>query len=75
MSKGKLIFELPEDRCEFKVASNAMSWALVTWDMAQYLRGLLKYDAGGLNIETLEAVRERLFDLLDNRGVSLDDIE
>jgi len=73
--KGILEFNLPESRGDFKLASSALDWALVSWDMADYLRGLLKHNTQDFDIKTLEAIHEHLFDLLDNYGVSLNDIE
>ena len=74
MPKATLEFDLDEDRCAFKITSDAMSWALVSWDMDQYLRGLVKYGTE-LDTKTLEAIREHLWDLINDHGVSLDDIE
>lgn len=71
-----LTFNLPEDSCEFKIASNAMDWALVLHDLDQYLRGRLKYETLIKPVATaLEAARERVSDFMSEKGISFDDIE
>lgn len=76
--KAKLTFKLPEDRCEFRLASKAVDWALAVWDMDQWLRDRLKYSAeelGVAKVEEAEAVREKLHAILSERGLDLDDVE
>jgi len=70
--KGKLIFDLPEDDCEFNIASNSMSWALTVWDIANYLRSSLKHNPSNLDIKTLEEVQTYLFESLESRNLALD---
>ena len=70
--KAILEFDLPEDKCEFAIASNAMSWALTVWDLDQYLRNLIKhFDAP----EEVVDIREKLSAILEERTLSLDEIE
>ena len=38
-----LKFNLPEDEEQFNVASKAMDWSLLAWDLDQMIRSLLKY--------------------------------
>ena len=68
--KAILEFNLPEDKEEFEVASKAMDWSLVVWDMEQHLRKKLKYDN---DYETpnqaLEHMRETLNELLVDKGL------
>ena len=68
--KAILEFNLPEDREAFEVASKAMDWSLVVWDMEQHLRKKLKYDN---DYETpnqaLEHMRETLNELLVDKGL------
>lgn len=74
--KAYLHFSLPEEEGQFRVASRAMDWALSVWDMSGWLRVRLKYGHSFKTAdEALEACRRELFEYLDNRGVSLDDIE
>jgi hypothetical protein len=42
--KAILEFELPDDKTEFDTASKAMDWAILAWDMEQYIRNRLKYE-------------------------------
>ena len=37
-----LKFDLPDDKTEFEVASKAMDWAILAWDIDQYIRNRLK---------------------------------
>ena len=41
--KATLEFNLPEDNEEYNVASKAMEWSLLAWDIDQMVRSLLKY--------------------------------
>ena len=66
-------FNLPEDEEQFNVASKAMDWALLAWDIDQSIRTLAK------NIESetrfldgeqaLEHIRERLHDIMEEKGL------
>jgi len=70
--KGTLTFKLPEEACEFSIASNAMDWALTVWDIADYLRNALKYNSLNLDIKTLEVIQTKLFEILEYRNLTLD---
>ena len=39
-----LKFNLPEDKEEFDTASKAMDWALLVWDIDQFIRNKIKYE-------------------------------
>jgi len=73
MPKAMLTFDLPEDRVEHEVAVHAMDWALVAWDMDEQLRSWLKYghEFGGSE-DALEGIRQKLRELMEEHGVSLD---
>ena len=68
-----LKFNLPEDEEQFNVASKAMDWALLAWDIDQSIRTLAK------NIESenrfldgeqaLEHIRETLHDIMEEKGL------
>ena len=68
-----LKFNLPEDEEQFNVASKAMDWALLAWDIDQSIRTLSK------NIESenrfldgeqaLEHIREILHDIMEEKGL------
>lgn len=71
--QAKLIFDLPEEKEEFILASKGQdSWSAL-FEMDQWLRNKLKhghnyYDAD----EALEAVRDQLNFIMDENGVSID---
>lgn len=73
--KARLEFNLPEEKCEFNIASRSMEWALTVWDIDQKLREWLKYGAEfKRSVDALEHLRSYIHELLDERGISLDDI-
>ena len=68
--KAILEFNLPEDEEQFNVASKAMDWALVAWEIDQHLRNELKY--GNLSSDgriRLEKTRSLLNDILADKGL------
>ena len=71
--KAILEFELPEDKEEFDAASKGMDWAIVAWDIDQYIRNRLKYQIEKLDTssakEELESLREELHDIMENNGL------
>jgi len=42
--KAILEFNLPDDQSDFKKAVDGYKWALIAWDMDQYLRARMKYE-------------------------------
>ena len=60
--KAILEFELPDDKTEFDTASKAMDWAILAWDMEQYIRNRLKYeeDLDASSLEELQLIRNEL---------------
>ena len=71
--KAILEFNLPEDKEEFEVASKAMDWSILAWDIDQYIRNRLKYQTEKLDTssakEELELLREELNEMLIDRGL------
>ena len=67
--KATLEFNLPEDQEQFNVAVKAMDWALLAWDIDQSLRKLLKYDPEKTGEQTLEHIKEKLLDIMEERGL------
>ena len=69
--KAILEFELPDDKTEFDTASKAMDWAILAWDMEQYIRNRLKYekDLDASSIEELQLLRKELHDLMEDSGL------
>jgi len=72
--KAILEFDLPDDQDQFNVASRAMNWALVVWALDGYLRDRIKYtELPEIVLDALEDVRDHLFDLMSDYGVTFDD--
>ena len=71
--KAILEFELPEDKEEFDAASKGMDWAILAWDMEQYIRNRLKYQTEKLDVssahEELEILRKELHELMEESGL------
>ena len=71
--KAILEFNLPEDKTEFETASKAMDWAIVAWDIDQYIRNRLKYQTEKLDSssakEELELLRNELHELMEESGL------
>ena len=71
--KAILEFNLPEDKEEFDAASKGMDWAIVAWDIDQYIRNRLKYQTEKLDTlsakKELEFLREALNEMLIDRGL------
>ena len=68
-----LKFDLPEDKEEFDVATKAMDWATLAWDIDQYIRNRLKYQTEKLQTtsanEELELLRNELHNLMQEDGL------
>lgn len=71
MAKGTIKFDLPEEKREFDAAINAMELGFCLWDFDQYLRSRIKYEE--LNddqYKALQDARDKLWELMDERGVA-----
>ena len=68
-----LKFDLPEDKEEFDVATKAMDWAILAWDIDQDIRNRLKYQTEKLQTtsanEELELLRNELHNLMQEDGL------
>ncbi len=69
--KAKLEFDLPEDEDAFNVASKAMDWALIAWDIEQQCRDWVKYDNHQFKTieEALQGVRDIINEAMSEKGV------
>ena len=71
--KAILEFILPDDKTEFDAATKAMDWAILAWDIEQYIRNRLKYQTDKLQTssakEELELLRNELHDLMQESGL------
>jgi hypothetical protein len=73
--KAVLKFDLPEERKEFEMASNALNWYSVVWEMDQYLRSKTKYAPDSMPDEvykTFQETREKLHEILNQNNVHFD---
>jgi hypothetical protein len=71
--KAILEFNLPEDECNYRIASRATDWALTVLEMETHLRTLIKHsDRSENELKDVLAIRDNLHDILDRRGISLD---
>ena len=68
-----LKFDLPDDKTEFEAATKSMDWAILAWDIEQYIRNRLKYQSEKLDKssakEELEFLRNELHDLMQESGL------
>ena len=71
--KAILEFILPDDKAEFDTATKAMDWAILAWDIDQYIRNRLKYQTEKLQTtsanEELELLRNELHNLMQEDGL------
>ena len=71
--KAILEFILPDDKAEFDTATKAMDWAILAWDIDQYIRNRLKYQSEKLDTssatEELEIIRNELHILMEDSGL------
>ena len=67
--KAILEFNLPEDEEQFNVASKAMDWSLLAWDLDQMVRSLLKYHPEEYDTKTLDHIREEIHNIMEEKGL------
>ena len=65
--EGLIKFNLPEDQEQFNVATKAMDWALLAWDIDQFIRNKIKYEQDKDGI--LQLVRDRLHFNMEEKGL------
>lgn len=73
--KAILEFDLPEEREDFRMATQAVDYYLVIHDLFGEIRSALKHGCGEFadrDEDTLEAVREWLFASMEERNLPLD---
>lgn len=73
-----LKFSLPEDEEQFKLATKAMDWWSVCWEMDQWLRSQYKYmpdkEYSEDKNDAYYEARQKLSEIMAENKVSLDDI-
>jgi hypothetical protein len=73
--KAILEFNLPDDQQDFQLASNAMKFWSVLYELDQDLRSKTKYAPDSLSqdkYDAYEEVRDMLYELMRNENISLD---
>jgi hypothetical protein len=73
--QAQLIFNLPEDKEEFELATNARKMYSILWELDQWLRGNVKYPPELMSddeIKAYEKCREILHELMLNQNISFD---
>ena len=73
--KAILEFNLPDDQQDFELASNAMKFWSVLYELDQDLRSKTKYASDDLPQDKYDAyqeVRDILYELMSNNNISLD---
>ena len=65
--KATLEFNLPKDQEEFNVAVKAMDWALLAWDIDQFIRNKIKYEQDREGV--LQLVRNELNFQMEEKGL------
>lgn len=72
--KSILEFNLPDDSEEFEAACNGRKYALILWEIDQWLRAKTKYAPDTMTDEeyrAYELCRNELRDLINDAGVKL----
>lgn len=70
--KATLEFDLPEENHEHQDALRGSEWKWALTEVADYLRNQIKHaDNSAEEYRTFERVQERLFGILDDRGLNL----
>lgn len=70
----KLEFDLPEEQSEFELAIDASNYALVIYEIDQWLRSGIKYAPEGQTDDytaALEKAREKLHELIFEYGIKI----
>lgn len=73
--KAILEFNLPEDQEDFTLATNALNFWRVVWELDQELRSKTKYAPDTLSPEKYDAyqeVREKLRELMSENRISFE---
>ena len=68
----KMEFPLPECREEFEMASHGADYKSVLRELDEWLRGKVKHGSQYDN-ETLKAIRDYLYECMDDRNLTLHD--
>jgi hypothetical protein len=73
--KGILEFDLRDDQKEFETAINADRYKSLIWELDQYLRQQIKYNADNLSNDTItafELIRNKIREELIDNNISIE---
>ena len=73
--KAKLIFNLPEDEVEFRMANDATKIYNVLWEMDQWLRSNTKYAPDNMSEDTyntFQQCRDQLRELMGSENINFE---
>jgi hypothetical protein len=73
--KGILEFDLRDDQKEFETAINADKYKSIIWELDQYLRQQIKYNADNLSNDTISAfelIRDKIREELNDYSISIE---
>ena len=74
MPKARIEYDLPEENWEYKCANNGSTFFIILSDIDNYLREKLKYGHKYKSVdETLEDIRRKFWELLNDKGLNLDE--
>ena len=65
--KAILEFNLPEEEEQFNAANKGMDWALLVWDIDQFIRNKIKYEQDRDGV--LQLVRNELNFRMEEKGL------
>ena len=72
--KVVLIFNIPDDRDEYRLAEKGKDFYLAMYDYSQYLRTEWKHgNYDDKEFEVLDKIKEQFCDILDRYNINLDD--
>lgn len=74
MAKLVLEFNLPEERIEAQRAQQGFMLISVLWDFDQFLRDAIKHGSSGMDEGTMQIIRDRLYELLEDYNINLEDV-
>lgn len=73
--KAQLTYNLPDEKQDFTLASKAWEWADTLWQVDQKLRNYLKHGHDFKTTdEALEDIRNHIYELMTEHGISFNDI-
>ena len=73
MSKAQLVFNLPEEDREFRLAIDANKWYCALWDLDTHLRNKLKHtELTDEQHKLYEELRSKLYECLVAHDISFD---